>query len=487
MKRIETEYYKPHPDKPGYVVYDKGRSVQEVFAELQRRLESAGYLPDEYFLLDSHWENGKTWPKDGDMFCTVDYGGSEGIYLDVYLKYKDESGKYRTDGFITGKTLGESDADMDRMYLIASAVTKAFHSDGVHARYIAFGGENQPEGSAIVQLNQEERKIVGASLLTERARLKVENEPLKAIEGAERLLHRIIGSITEYVRIAGDRPNWLDDHDRASLAIADGDTEAFRAVYRKVPQVYGHLLEQAAARPDAKGREMTDMLCAAVSEAAADVSYDMYLRACKAAVNTGDAARVLHMLSKAPDCGIDIDADPEFYGEVIRRALDHDEKHGGSKTHIATAIAEQCTPEQIRGADPYLLHLAIMHDDRRLANALLDKDFPVTYEPAMLIYFAAMKKEIGLAERMIQAGADVNGQNYAALHTAMRANDPASGMFLLKLGADFEGFSDAVTGRNLTENEKDFLATVKDFYDSHIKEPENMTERGGDIEMGDDD
>jgi hypothetical protein len=33
MKAMETEYYKPHPEKPGYVVYDRGRSAQEVFAE----------------------------------------------------------------------------------------------------------------------------------------------------------------------------------------------------------------------------------------------------------------------------------------------------------------------------------------------------------------------------------------------------------------------------------------------------------------------
>jgi hypothetical protein len=65
----------------------------------------------------------RTWPKDGDIFCTADYGGSEDIYLDAYLKYQDENGKMRTYGFVTGKTLGESDADMDSMSLIASAIT----------------------------------------------------------------------------------------------------------------------------------------------------------------------------------------------------------------------------------------------------------------------------------------------------------------------------------------------------------------------------
>jgi hypothetical protein len=482
MKSIETEYYKPHPEKSGYVVYDKGRSVQEVFSELRHRLESVGYLPDEYFMLDMDWENGKLWPKDGDIFCTVDYGGSEGIYLDVYLKYRDEKGKQHTDSFVTGKTLGETDADMDRMFLIASAITKAFHSDGVHSRYIVVGGEKQPEESVVVHLSPEERKLVTDSLLEERVRLKAVNKPLEAIE---RLLRRIIGSISEYVRIVGDRPKWLDDRDRASLAIADGDVEAFRSGYLKVPHVYGNLLEQAAARPDAAGREMTDMLCAAATE----VSYDMYLRACKAAVSSNDTERILHMLSKASDCVVDVK--PEFYGEVLASALSYDEKHGGRKTHVAAEIAEHCTPEQIRDADPALLKLAIMYDDRRLTNALLDRGISVKDESAMLIYAAAQKKDVGLAERLIQLGADVNAQNHAALYASMRANAPATGMFLLKLGADFEGFSDDVTGRDvgwmkLTENETGFLHALKDFYDNHIKEPETAEQNDDDMEPDDD-
>ena len=468
MKAIETEYWKPHPEKPGCVVYDKGRPAQEVFAELRRRLEAVGYLPDEYFMLSRDWENGRAWPKEGYISCAVDYGGSEGIYLDVYLKYQDVNGKNRTDSFITGKTLGESGADMDRMYLIASAVTKAFHSDGVHARYVAVGGGKQPDESAVIHLNPEERMIAAGSLLEERARLKAEHKPLEAIE---RLLRRIIGSVTEYVRIVGDRPKWLDDHDRASLAIADGDVEAFRAVYQKVPHAYGNLLEQAAARPDAAGRGMTDMLCAA----ATGVGYDMYLRACKAAVDANDAGRVLSMLSKAPDCVIDVK--PDFYGDVMLHALAYDEKHGGQKICLAAAIAEQCAPEQIQGADPFLLRLAITHDDSRLTDALLDKGFPVTNEPAMLLYAAAMKKDVWLAERLMQAGADVNSQNRAALHAAMNANDPAAGMFLLKLGADFEGFSNDVAGsgaggRKLTESENGFLLALKGFYDSHINPTE---------------
>jgi hypothetical protein len=46
----------------------------------------------------------------------------------------------------------------------------------------------------------------------------------------------------------------------------------------------------------------------------------------------------------------------------------------------------------------------------------------------MLLYAAATKKDVGLSERLINAGADVNGQNHAALFATMNAGDPRTGM-----------------------------------------------------------
>ena len=72
-----------------------------------------GLMPDEYFLLDREWENGREIPKGADIFCTTDYGESEGAYVDVYLKWY-EDGKPITKSFATGKTLGEAGYDLDR-------------------------------------------------------------------------------------------------------------------------------------------------------------------------------------------------------------------------------------------------------------------------------------------------------------------------------------------------------------------------------------
>ena len=141
MNVIELELWKPSEKDSRKLEYAGQPVAQEVFEELKYRLEGMGYLPDEYFLMDSHWENGREIPKGADIFCTTDYGG-EGVYLDVYLKWYDENQtKSITRSFITGKTLGENGNDLDRMFLISSAITKAFHGDhATHARYMKIGG-----------------------------------------------------------------------------------------------------------------------------------------------------------------------------------------------------------------------------------------------------------------------------------------------------------------------------------------------------------
>ena len=104
MKQIELENWDKSPENPHKLVYAGQRKAQEVFAEIKHRLESVGMLPDEYFLLDSDWENGREIPKDADIFCTVQYGGSEGIYLNVSITWYEEE-KKKIVCFATGKTL----------------------------------------------------------------------------------------------------------------------------------------------------------------------------------------------------------------------------------------------------------------------------------------------------------------------------------------------------------------------------------------------
>lgn len=236
MEIIEFEKWTPSVEDPRKREYAGQRTAQEVFGELKYRLESQGYLPDEYLLLDSHWENGREIPRDADIFCTTDYGGSEGVYLDVYLKWYDEQQKKSvTKSFITGKTLGENGNDLDRMFLISSAITKAFHGDhATHTRYDDTGG-------AVVHLSQQEQRTIINALVEQRERQE------NALTQTEQLLRRMTGSITEYINEVGMRPLRMSDYDKAVLAIRDGELEAFKEYTAKVPYQQESLLVEAAA------------------------------------------------------------------------------------------------------------------------------------------------------------------------------------------------------------------------------------------------
>ena len=218
MKRIEFERWEPDAENPRRLKYAGQRAAEEVYQELKARLDSVGYLPDEYLLLDTRWQNGREMPRDAGFFCRTDYGGSEGIYLDVFLDWY-EDGQHKTEHFMTGKTLGESGADLDRMSLISSAITKAVRGDNiVHARYMVVGAQPEPEETMSLNLSPDEQRLVAQALAEQRIRLGPQ------AEGEEKLLRRMTGSVTEYMDAAGlaDR---LTESDRALLAQHDGEPE----------------------------------------------------------------------------------------------------------------------------------------------------------------------------------------------------------------------------------------------------------------------
>ena len=218
MKRIEFERWEPDAENPHKLKYAGQRAAEEVFHELETRLDSVGYLPDEYLLLDSRWQNGRKMPRDANFSCKTDYGGSEGIYLDVFLEWC-EDGQRKTEHFMTGKTLGESGADMDRMFLISAAITKAVRGDNiVHARYMVTGGQPKSEETMSLNLSPDEQRLVAQALAEQRIRLGPQ------AEGEEKLLRRMVGNVTEYMDAAGlsDR---LTESDRALLAEHDGEQE----------------------------------------------------------------------------------------------------------------------------------------------------------------------------------------------------------------------------------------------------------------------
>ena len=74
--------------------------------------------------------------------------------------------------FIIGKTLGESGADLDRMFLISAVITKAFRGDsGVHARYMVVRGQAETKETMTLHLSPDEQRLVAQALAEQRIRL----------------------------------------------------------------------------------------------------------------------------------------------------------------------------------------------------------------------------------------------------------------------------------------------------------------------------
>ena len=354
MEPIELSRWEPSPEDPRRKQYAGQRTAQEVFEELRHRLEGMGYLPDEYFLMNRDWENGREIPRGADIFCTTDYGGSEGIYLDVSLQWY-ENDRTVTRNFITGKTLGETGADLDRMFLISSAITKAFHGDrGTYARYLSCGEQPEPE-AMIVHLDPAEQRTIIQALVEQRERQE------QAMSQTEQLLRRMTGSITAYMEEVGQRPLRMSDYDKTVLAIQDGELTEFWARYPKALDQADSLLVETAGRPGAVGRRMT----LSILSAATKISPSAYLTACKRAVDTGDGQRVQSLIEQAESCLSE--PLPALTGVAILHAYTNGHRN------MAKDLIAQCTSEQIAAAPPNLLRLVAERLDFQTAMELVDK------------------------------------------------------------------------------------------------------------------
>ena len=421
MKKIELEQWEPFPGDPQRMQYAGQRVAQEVFEELKHRLEGMGYLPDEYFLMDREWENGREIPKDADIFCTTDYGGNEGVYLDVYLKWYEDS-RPVTKSFITGKTLGETGADLDRMFLISSAITKAFHGDGeTYARHLRQGERAEPEGM-IVHLNPTEQRTIIEALVEQQERQE------QAMSQTEQLLRRMTGSITAYMEEVGQRPLRMSGYDKTVLAVRDGELESFKALYPRVLDQADSLLVEAAGRPGAVGRKMALTLLVDAEH----ISPSSYLTACKRAVDTGDGQRVRSLIEQAESRLSE--PMPSLPGEVILYA--YKEGH----RNIAKDLIAQCTPEQIASVPPKLLRWVAEKLDFQTAVDLVDKGVRPGDEVAGILRTLTGQHQEWMAERLLEHGMPVEPDNYDALYACVSNQAVGAAKLLLDRGIDLEQY-----------------------------------------------
>lgn len=416
MKTIELEHWVPDPDDPHSMKYAGQPAAQEVFEELKYRLESMGYLPDEYFLIDREWENGREIPKGADIFCTADYGESEGVYVDVYLKWY-EDGQPITKSFITGKTLGESGSDLDRMFLISSAITKAFR-----------GGDFKR--SSVLSLNEQEQAVVVNALAEQREHQKI------GLNQTEQLLRRMTGSITAYMDVVGERPLRMSESDRAVIAIRDGDLGEFKEL---LPRITGQetmdaLFLEAAGRPGAVGRRMTMLLLGEYV-----YSESVYKQACEKAVSIVDAEKVALLQEQAKEHTDKLSE--SFFGELARYAL---QWHG--VWFIAEQIMERCSTEEIFAAPKSVLEIPIVCGEMGIPKVLARAG--VNGDHVLRPFIKCRGQgEPWMIRALLDMGMKVSPDNFDAIAACVEHNCPEVGKALIDHGVDFERFTGWAEGQ----------------------------------------
>lgn len=119
------------PNKKKIVKHIGMRTKKEIFDMLTDHLKRKNLLPDEYFLYATqNQQTEKELPDYDFALCTPNYGGSEGIYLDIVLMYCDAEDNRQFMRFATGKTLDDSADAFFRMSRIAAECSLLLNGRG---------------------------------------------------------------------------------------------------------------------------------------------------------------------------------------------------------------------------------------------------------------------------------------------------------------------------------------------------------------------
>ena len=444
-----------------------GRRAQEVYMELKQRLDSMGLLPDALFSLAKEWQGKKEIPQDAAVTCSVDYGGIEGVYLDIRLGCQ-ECGRFQTSPFITGKSLHDTGAGLDRMHQTAAAVTKAFRGD--HRQYANLAQKDAASREdMVVVLSGREQDILLDALLERREKLVGE------MDGTEQLLRRMTGSITAYMNTVGERPLHLSNHDKASLAIRDGELAAFTELLPKCEKTLDALLVEAAGRAGNVGRKMMF----AVVDAVYAFTESAYTQATRNAVNINDMDRVKFLMENASQ--IVKDLNPGYYGKVYEAA--HDQSSRMESKLLRWSKDEWIAPS----AMDILIRAVQDGDDPRICD-LLRRDIDTScYAPAVL-RCAYQTNDRHMAEFLIDEGLKVNPGDFCAFDLCVKNADMKAAKLLLDKGFLLENYISWKSEQGNSSEQEKVLAELGEHWQSiHPREqdaaqeeaPDGVTQLGG--------
>lgn len=338
---------------------------------------------------------------------------------------------------------------MDRMFLISSAITKAFHGDrGQYARCVKLGPEEKG-GDMVVNLTPAEQRIFIGALMERRERM------LEQTDGVEQLLRRMTGSITAYMDLVGERPLHMSDHDRASLAIRDCELTAFKELLPKCADTLDSLLVEAAGRSGDVGRKMTIEVVAAASR----ISEGAYRQATRNAVDIGDTERVKFLMEQAQHMVEGMDA--TYHGEIIDYACMHNRSMG-------RALVNYAPDEWIAAAPPDLLYHATLHpnQDCSLADELVRKGAPCGDQAWTILNQLTSGGNAWIAAMLLRDGMKVPADDYGALDACVRNGALDAAKILIEHGVDYDRYLEWASAHETGDRDAETLETLMEHWDS---------------------
>ena len=245
----------------------------------------------------------------------------------------------------------------------------------------------------------------------------------------EQLLRRMTGSITAYMDEVGARPLRMSTADRAVLAIRDGELYAFSSLAVQItkPEERGSLLAAAAGRPGPVGKRMARLMLGTKSPYPEDV----WLDACKRAVDTGDLQRVQMMLDQTMDKVAN--PSPALPGEVLRYAF-------GQNRAMARELIRWATPEQVAAAPSKLLCGAAYARDLPMLTELLQKGLQPGDQAAPLLRPLLAAYDEQRVAHLLRDSLRVQPEDYEAMNVCLREQAQAAAEALLEQGMKLDGY-----------------------------------------------
>ncbi|MCQ4720428.1 ankyrin repeat domain-containing protein, partial [Flavonifractor plautii] len=158
---------------------------------------------------------------------------------------------------------------------------------------------------------------------------------------------------------------------------------------------------------------------------------DVWLDACKRAVDTGDLQRVQMMLDQTMDKVAN--PSPALPGEVLRYAF-------GQNRAMARELIRWATPEQVAAAPSRLLCGAAYAHDLPMLTELLQKGLQPGDQAAPLLRPLLAAYDEQRVAHLLRDSLRVQPEDYEAMNVCLRAQAQAAAEALLERGMKLDGY-----------------------------------------------